>query len=265
MTIPSADRQSLDIAHKVHQIAGARQTILFGSRARGDHRRDSDVDLLLIMDPPPTDQWLKHLHSQARAIQKAALPQASGIDILTMTQSEFQRAKHLKNNLANSIARHGHAIMPDESMEYRYNYHDEQTDWDDVRSRLSDATEAAHNLDVLLENKVLDLLNDKMIGHAAQTALENGYKALLGSRGLHYPTSGRDGHNLQLLVTHVRNDLAWPVDQPVPGEQHTYLTEFSGAALYVHEHQPLDKERIATQVPEAVQQLRVLVEQVIPG
>ena len=46
MTTPKVDQRALDIALHIHQIAGARQTFLFGSRGRGDHRSDSDIDLL---------------------------------------------------------------------------------------------------------------------------------------------------------------------------------------------------------------------------
>ena len=46
----------------------------------------------------------------------------------------------------------------------------------------------------------------------------------------------------------------------MPGENHRYLTEFGGAALYSHEHLPLDKAAIARDVPQAVAALRSLVE-----
>ena len=48
------DRRALDVARKIHSMAESEQTILFGSRARGDHRPDSDVDVLIIKDPQPT-------------------------------------------------------------------------------------------------------------------------------------------------------------------------------------------------------------------
>ena len=99
-----------------------------------------------------------------------------------------------------------------------------------------------------------------MVGPTAQTALENAYKAVLGAHGQEYPTSGRDGHNLQLLIEQIRNALNWPDDRPVPGEEHLYLMEFGGAALYAHEHPPLDKEKIANDIPHSVEQLAQLVE-----
>ena len=48
MTQEYTDRLALEVAHQVHRSAGAKQTFLFGSRARGDHRPDSDIDVLVI-------------------------------------------------------------------------------------------------------------------------------------------------------------------------------------------------------------------------
>ena len=43
---PSADRHNLDIARAVQETVQPDVVILFGSRAAGDHREDSDVDPL---------------------------------------------------------------------------------------------------------------------------------------------------------------------------------------------------------------------------
>ena len=48
-------------------MAEPEQTILFGSRARGDHRPDSDIDVLIIKKHSPTEEWLDDLRERARA------------------------------------------------------------------------------------------------------------------------------------------------------------------------------------------------------
>ena len=262
MTTLSTDRRALEIARQIHRISGASRTILFGSRARGDYRHDSDVDVLVIKEASQDEAWLENLRQQARNMQKAQMPQASGIDVLCMTETEFLRASRFRNNLANSIAKHGCPAMPDEPIR-RPDPHEERTDWQDVRDRLQDATDAAGDLQLALEAGYVARMSDKGVGRAGQTALENIYKALLGSHGFSYPTTGRDGHNLRLLIQQIRRDLGWPLDQPVPGEQHQYLTEFGGSALYVHEHPALDKGRIATDVAETVGELAARVEDAI--
>ena len=222
------------------------------------------MDLAIIMQSAPTEEQLDALRSEARQLQRERLPEASGIDVLCMTLEEFGKHAKLRNNLANSIAREGTAVAG-ERTEYRYDHGDEDIDWQDVEDRLHDAASAAADLEFFLETGQVERVSDKSSGRMAQNAMENAYKSLLGSHGLDYPTTGRDGHNLRLLVERIREDLVWPADQEVPGEQHEYLTVFGGAALYAHEHAPLDKERIAREVPDAIREIRAMVEQRMNG
>ncbi len=39
-----------EIVRRIRAVARPRKIVLFGSRARGDHRPDSDIDLLVIED-----------------------------------------------------------------------------------------------------------------------------------------------------------------------------------------------------------------------
>ncbi len=39
-----------EIVRRIRAVADPRKIVLFGSRARGDHRPDSDIDLLVIED-----------------------------------------------------------------------------------------------------------------------------------------------------------------------------------------------------------------------
>lgn len=252
----TADARAIAVARAIHRMADPAQTILFGSRARGDHRPDSDIDVLIIKDPSPPEDWLEDLRDQARTLQKAELPEASGIDVICMTAKEFDRRRHLRNNLANSISQQGAPILPQEHAEPP----EELIDWDDIDGKLKDATGAANGLAAIAGAGILGELDDKQIGRMAQNALENAYKAVLAAHGFEYPTSGRDGHNLRILVNRVRENVMPSPNEAVPGEEYRYLTEFGGAALYSHEHLPLDKASIARDVPPAVASLRDMVE-----
>ena len=254
-------KTALEITRLVHKTAGACQTFLFGSRARGDHRLDSDVDVAIIMQPAPTEEHLEAVRSEARRLQREQLPEASGIDVLCIVLEEFRRGARLRNNMANTIVKEGKAIMPGEGTEYRYDHGDEETDWQDVEDRLQDAVNGAADLDLFLETGQVERVSDKSSGRIAQTALDNAYKSLLGAHGFTYPTTGRDGHNLRVLVEKIRKDLEWPEDEEVPGEQHQYLTVFGQADA--QEHPPLDKERIAREVPEAVRTVQAMVDELM--
>ena len=252
---------ALDLARRVHGLAGATQTFLFGSRARGDHRPDSDVDVAIILDSAPADEALEAVRSEARHLQRERLPEASGIDVFCLTLEGFCKGLGLRNNMANTIAREGKAVMAGE--EYRFDYREEEIDWQDVEDRMRDAVGAATDLNLLEESGYVERMTDKTVGRMGQTALENAYKALLGANGSEYPASGRDGHNLGMLVNQIREDLRWPENEAVPGEQHRYLTVFGGAAVYAHEHPPLDKERIAQDVPEDVRTIQRMVDEIM--
>lgn len=254
-----ADHRAIEVAREVHRMAEPEQTILFGSRARGDHRPDSDIDVLIISKRSPTEEWLDDLRDRARKVQKAHLPEASGIDVICMTVDEFAGRRHLRNNLANSIAKQGAPILPQTPEQAEPP--EESIDWDDINGKLKDATGAADGLIAIAGAGILDAMDDKQIGRMGQNALENAYKAVLGAHGFEYPTGGRDGHNLRIITERIRQHRIIPDDAPMPGENHRYLTEFGGAALYSHEHLPLDKEAIARDVPQAVAELRALVEQ----
>ena len=255
-----ADSRALSIAEQLHYMADAEQTILFGSRARGDYRDDSDLDILILKDALPSDTWLEQFRERARSLQKKQLPEASGIDVICMTPAQFDVRRKLRNNLANCIAKQGATVVSDERFEHGRGDEAEQIDWEDVETRISDATDFAKSLESMAAAGILNAIADKVLGHTAQSALENAYKALLAAWGRDYPTSGRDGHNLRILTQLIREAAQTPESEEVPGESHRYLTEFAGAAIYAHEHLPLNKELIAREIPEAVARIRGMVE-----
>ncbi len=255
------DRLALEVALQVHRSAGAKQTFLFGSRARGDHRPDSDIDVLVITAAAQPDGWLERLRQQAREIQKTSLPEAAGIDIVHMPEDEFLGKIHLRNNMANTIIKEGFPVMSNERLGYRNEFSDEEVDWNDVEQKLKDADGAARWIEGIERAGIIDLGDDKQFGRMAQNALEFAYKATLAAFNCEYPKTGRDGHNLIIITGLLRKNNIIADHEEVPGERHRYLTEFGGAAVYAHEHPPLDRRRIAEDVPQAVQQLKDLVDQ----
>ncbi len=253
------DIQAISIARQIHEMASAEQTFLFGSRARGDHRLDSDIDVLVVKEERQPESWLEDLRQRARHMQKTQLPKASGIDIICMTESEFTKGRILRNHMANTITKEGYPIMPGERVGYGTDYEDERIDWDDVDKKITDATGAATWINAIQDAGIIDAGDDLQFGRVAQNALEFAYKAVLGAHGCEYPVSGRDGHNLRILAELLRENQIIGANEIAPGENHRYLTEFGGAAVYAHEHPPLDRRLIADEIPQAVEQLRDMV------
>ena len=292
---PIAEPQAtaLAMARWVHDRTRAVTTYLFGSRARGDHLPDSDIDILIITNELPEDKQLDMIREEARQVQKETMPEASGVDVLAMTMEDFRKRRRLINNLAWTINKEGIMAMSQENLDYgrdrdeendenegedynnpelnhpqqdpSENYPDESNrdkiDWKDVDLRRKDSTGYASDIEFLRELNILDRQTDKTFGNTAQKALENAYKTLLGVHGESYPTGGSDGHNLRILLEKIRDRSVWPKEQDVPCQNYQYLTAFTGRQIYTHEHMPLDKQAIARDIPDAVELLMTAVEE----
>ncbi len=254
------DPRALRLAGALREIAGAKAAILFGSRARGDHRRDSDIDILLLSENQPPEKALRQLEAIASIAQKMTIPEAGGVDIGCMTPEEFLKKRPMLNSLPHKIAKDGVPAMPGENTgpgnEYLYDDEEEESciDWQDVQDRLKEAMESVNDLQRQMDDNGMVHISDRNFGYMAQRSLECSYKAVLGSHGIEYPASGNDGHNLRKLVELIRDQFG----SPVPGEQYAYLTEFGGAAWYTHEHRALDKPALVREVPESVRRIIAL-------
>ena len=79
--------------------------ILFGSRARGDHRADSDVDILIVCRDSTAVA-----DSRARRAMKehfAQNPPRLGFDIVTLTGEKFDYCRRAPNHVAGQAVRDG--------------------------------------------------------------------------------------------------------------------------------------------------------------
>ncbi len=107
---------ALEIARAVQQKVAPDTVILFGSRAAGDHRQDSDVDLLLITQekyppknrPSPTAAANEYMKTHPPLLE---------INIKTMSASEFARNRKAKQHIAGQAEHHG-VVMNGETLEY---------------------------------------------------------------------------------------------------------------------------------------------------
>ncbi len=82
--------------------------ILFGSRARGNARADSDVDLLVIEKEPfsPQHSRRKGVARLQMALRKLPLSK----DILLYSREEFERWRNSLNHLAGRAGREGRLL-----------------------------------------------------------------------------------------------------------------------------------------------------------
>ena len=86
------------VAQAVYEAAHPLSLFLFGSRARGDHHTESDIDLLMVSDEP----------CDAAAYGKAALAgsaqiqrvygRALALDLVHMSRTKFKRFNGTRNH-----------------------------------------------------------------------------------------------------------------------------------------------------------------------
>ena len=193
-SITRHDTRAARVASVVHDALNPVQTILFGSRARGDYRWYSDIDIFVITADETEPDYREYAKSVAEQARKELLPEADKTDVICWTLRKFLDNRCLKNNLANHVARDGLPIMPPEEIGYSSDYGAESVDWNNVRTRVRDAMDNSYAIQHTVDPA---LTPEKVLGHIAQQALEHGYKAALGrqrprlSRGLARPRPRR--------------------------------------------------------------------------
>lgn len=82
--------------------------ILFGSRARGDARPDSDVDLLVVESEPFSPQ--RSRRKEAARLYMALRGLALSKDILLYSRDEFDHWKNSLNHVAGRAHREGRVL-----------------------------------------------------------------------------------------------------------------------------------------------------------
>lgn len=107
LIIPAKVMTEAPVDQIVRNIVNAmapRRIVLFGSRARGDHRADSDVDLLIEME---TD--LRPLE-RMRRVYEACRDRTLPLDVVVYTPAEFAVQRTYRNSLAREVEREGRVL-----------------------------------------------------------------------------------------------------------------------------------------------------------
>jgi predicted nucleotidyltransferase len=92
------------IAQKIVEAFNPRRIVAFGSRARGDARPDSDLDLLIEMesDLSPAER--------IRAVDRLFLPRQWSMDVVVFTPEEVARQQSSRNSLVQTAQREGRVL-----------------------------------------------------------------------------------------------------------------------------------------------------------
>ena len=258
------DQTAVDLAKAVQSAVAPDTVILFGSRARGDHRPDSDVDLLIISQAGAVTAT-----GQARRAAREHFrlnPPRLGVDVVTMDLETFNYCRRARNHVAAQAIRDG-VVMNDENRDISSRDQGQHPDsWPDVRERLR----AAYRHVGAFEREITHPEGEQeMYGFHAQQAVENALKAWLSAADLEY----RRVHDLEEVADKVLGDPAESdtlaaaqlrllldytsfQNPDHPHERENWLTlyavayRYSGASFRMNE---LDRNRFRREISVAVQ------------
>ena len=175
------DAYALAVARAAQQAAGTGTVILFGSRARGDHRPNSDIDLLLITDDGKAARGRAYSAVRAYLRDDAA---RLNFDLVSMTRETFDYCRRARNHVAAQALRDG-IIMNDDQPDYPVRHDDEYPlNWPDISQRIINTRNNIRAMNYLLSDE--DGSHQEVVGFLAQQAIENALKGWLSALDIDY-------------------------------------------------------------------------------
>ena len=209
-----ADPKAVAVARAVYDAVRPEKVILFGSRARGDYRADSDIDLLIISDSPSNGRYMKAQNAASEAAHRI-YGDYFGADLVWMPRERYMECRVGINHLAAQAARDG-VDMNGDKEEYEPDP-ESGFDWADVRQRVINADRELITLNGLVEAS----LPQEAIGFHAQQALENILKGWISAFGAEYGNT----HDLGKLIDIIRSDSQ--EYETHAGEELAWLTRYA--------------------------------------
>ncbi len=220
------DPRALAVGQAVLRETGAKDVILFGSRARGDYRDDSDIDLLLIHQSilcldskcdEVRDKFRRNAEAKAHVLYGTPVL----VDLTWFTPKEFDRMRRSHNDVSAIAAEEGVAMSGGPANE-QYPNDDYSDEWSVTSQRCYHAKIHLQGMSSLVQAGQPDLL----IGQQAQQSLEHAIKALISASGNRY----RRVHNLEELERDMRRadpGFSYRMESPL-----RMLSDYAGPEIY---------------------------------
>ena len=169
------DPEGLAIAREIQRKVGPAEIILGGSRAIGEHRADSDVDLTAVA---PDDDSAERARELLRELLEGRRD-APVVNVHTITRAEFLRLAPMGQSFPGQAARYG--VTP-EGRSLNYLPEREPTP-EEIRELTIFWLRLADNhmtfVEILLEGR--ELCHVECLGRDAQWGLERAFKGLLAA------------------------------------------------------------------------------------
>ena len=141
------DANALIVAQAVHREITPLATILFGSSARGNHREDSDIDILIINRTAATGRQEGQAKEYAEAAATRIYAEHPKIQLVFITLREFRMDAAYINSISTQAILDG-SLLTDHPEQFRSPYSPHSSgeqptpayDWSDYGSNLRSAT-----------------------------------------------------------------------------------------------------------------------------
>ena len=236
---PNYDPRAMAVAQVIGDVIRPDDIFLFGSRARGDWRDDSDIDVFTIAE---SDADTKDAYRRALQAGKdkalAVYGRPVKIDLVRYSSADFHRYRQARTHLTYAALKDG-INMSHEPAEQDDRYPDTQpNNWPDVEQRFIN-----YQRQIIAAEVTLDAgLGYEEVGHNFQRCLENALKGLLAY--MQY----QDGQGNRWLRSHdigaLQNAVRTFADgqRILAGNDLSFLTEFAIDAPYEGVQEPLPDE-----------------------
>ncbi len=246
------DPRALAVGQAVLRETGAKDVILFGSRARGDYRDDSDIDLLLIHSgslccDPESNEARDEFRRSAKAKAKNVYGMPVDVQLAWFTLEEFNRMRCSFNHVTAMASEEGINMNGGPASEQYPDKGDYSSEWSVTLDR---CYHARIHLQGLIGGVQLGHA-DLFLGQQAQQTLEHAIKALISASGRRY----RHIHDLEELERDLRRadpGFRYSLQSPL-----RLLSRYAGAEIYSRrpENSLGDRNELLRQVESDVQQI----------
>ena len=210
-----ADPKAVAVARAVYEATRPESVILFGSRARGDYREDSDIDLMLVCEERMSKDDYMRAQRAAGDAARDVYGTNYGVDLLPIRKSVYLRCRGGINHVAAQAARDG-VDMNGEKEDYEPNT-EQNFDWEDVRQRVINTDRNLKDTGAMIAGGG----SQEAIGFHAQQALENILKGWISALGISYGNT----HDLEELLKVIKT-IPEEMDTRA-GEELKWLTAYA--------------------------------------
>ena len=172
----SPDTLACPVAQAVYDTVYPMSVFLFGSRARGDYRPDSDIDLLLITKDVCHAQIYGEACVAAQRQIHAIYGEDIGLDLVNLTRTDYVKFNRARNHIAYKTRQEGILMAGNPLGEGSGRSID---NWPDIEERMLTAYSA---LDAMLGIVPIPTA-DRWSGFLGQQAIANNLKAYISALG----------------------------------------------------------------------------------